>query len=68
MISFEAKKAQLVNNVKVSLFYSDFQLIIPMSSGFVRIRHLDTLYVYCLIIPLVLLLSLLILILLLLFN
>ena len=53
MISFEVKKAQLVNNVKVSLFYSDFQLIIPMSSGFVRIRHLDTLYVYCLIIALV---------------
>ena len=34
-----------------------------MSSGFVHIRHLDTLYVYCPIIPFVLLLSLLILIL-----
>ena len=40
MISFEAKKAQLVNNVKVNLFYSDFQLIIPLSSGFVPIMYL----------------------------
>ena len=35
-----------------------------MSRGFVRIKHLDTLYVYCRIIPLVLLLSLLLLLLL----
>ena len=35
-----------------------------MSSGFVNIKHLDTLYVYCLIVPLVLLLLLLILLLL----
>ena len=37
-----------------------------MSRGFVRIKHLDTLYVYCRIIPLVLLLLLLLLLILLL--